>query len=168
MKMKKVLAIGLSTAMIMSVTPGMVNAANLDADVAVEEFSDDLDAEETVVLEEPEVEEDDSDQVIGVELQDEEVNELPTENQEVNDDVALFSDGEENASAVGDGTIADNIQWKLEDSNEDGLEDTLIISGNGDMPDYESYDAEPWYAYRKTITHLVIEDGISAVSFPTI
>ena len=163
MKMKKVLAIGLSTAMIMSVTPGMVNAANLDADVAVEEFSDDLDAEETVVLEEPEVEEDDSDQVIGVELQDEEVNELPTENQEVNDDVALFSDGEENASAVGDGTIADNIQWKLEDSNEDGLEDTLIISGNGDMPDYESYDAEPWYAYRKTITHLVIEDGITSI-----
>ena len=41
MKMKKVLAIGLSAAMIMSVTLGTVTAADLDADVAVEEFSDD-------------------------------------------------------------------------------------------------------------------------------
>lgn len=49
MKMKKVLAIGLSAAMIMSVKPGTVTAADLDADVAVEEFSDD--ADDTVALE---------------------------------------------------------------------------------------------------------------------
>lgn len=164
MKMKKVLAIGLSAAMIMSVTPGEVFASDLNADVAVEEFSDDADDTVASESEEPEVEENNSDQAADVEFQDEESDEQQPEDQEVqDDDVALFSDGEENASAVGDGTISDNIQWKLEDSNEDGLEDTLIISGNGDMPDYESYDAEPWYAYRKTITHLVIEDGITSI-----
>lgn len=164
MKMKKVLAIGLSAAMIMSVTSGTVTAADLDAEVVVEDFSDDVDEDVVSESEEPRVEENDSDQAADVEFQDEESDEQQPEDQGVqDDDVALFSDGEENASAVGDGTISDNIQWKLEDSNEDGLEDTLIISGNGNMPDYESYDAEPWYAYRKMITHLVIEDGITSI-----
>ena len=57
MKMKKVLAIGLSAAMIMSVTPGTVTADDLDADVAVEEFSDDADDTVALESEEPEVEE---------------------------------------------------------------------------------------------------------------
>ena len=47
MKMKKVLAIGLSAAMIMSVTSGTVTADDLDADVAVEDFSDEVDVEES-------------------------------------------------------------------------------------------------------------------------
>ena len=59
MKMKKVLAIGLSAAMVMSVTPGEVFASDLDADVAVEEFSNDVD--EDVLPEEPSVSESNTD-----------------------------------------------------------------------------------------------------------
>lgn len=42
MKLKKVLSMALSLAMIMSIVPGNVFAADLDADVAVEDFSDDV------------------------------------------------------------------------------------------------------------------------------
>ena len=162
MKMKKVLAIGLSAAMIMSVTPGEVFASDLNADVAVEEFSDDVDDTVALESEEPEIEENDSDQAAEIEFQDEDTDVQQNVDQEASsDEVTLFSDGEESISAVGD--VSDNIHWKLEDSNEDGLEDTLIISGRGDMPDYTSYEEAPWYAYRKTILHLTIEDGITSV-----
>ena len=64
MKLKKVLSMALSLAMIMSIVPGNVFAADLDADVAVEDFSDDVTVgvEENVVSEESEIIEEDSDQ----------------------------------------------------------------------------------------------------------
>lgn len=161
MKMKKVLAIGLSAAMIMSVTSGTVTADDLDADVAVEEFSDD--EESAVVAEETEVEENDSDQAIDVEFQDEDIEAQQLED----DDIALFSDGEDSAVSPGDdsqgitasGQVNESISWTLYDNGE------LVIDGIGDMPDYEFYTDTPWYAnYNYSIIKkLVIGKGITAI-----
>lgn len=162
MKMKKVLAIGLSAAMIMSVTPGTVTAADLDADVAVEEFSDDADDTVALESEEPEVEENDSDQAAEIEFQDEDTDVQQNVDQEASsDDVALFSDGEENAPAVGDGS--DDLQWHLEDSDEDGFDDTLVVDGYGDMSEYNSHTDYPWYPYANSVKYLVIGDNITAI-----
>ena len=73
MKMKKVLAIGLSAAMIMSVTSGTVTADDLDADVAVEDFSDEVDVEESDESENLDIVEAESDEeTTETEFQDEE------------------------------------------------------------------------------------------------
>ena len=164
MKMKKVLAIGLSAAMIMSVTPGEVFASDLDVDVAVEDFSDD--AEEVAVSEEAEVEEDDSDQVAEVEFQNEELDEQQPEDQEISDDdVALFSDGEKTAVSVGDdsreitarGQVDESISWTLYNDGE------LIIAGNGAIPLYTEDDLAQWSKYRNQIQRIVVKDGITEI-----
>lgn len=160
MGMKKVLTIGLSAAMIMSVTPGTVTAADLDADVAVEEFSDDADEAVVSESEEPEVEANDSDQVTEIEFQDEDTNVQQTEDQEVSDDdIALFSDGEESRTdadedsrkIIDSGDVNANIKWTLYDDGE------LVIEGNGDI-DY-SY----WGYYKDDIKSAVIKNGITSI-----
>lgn len=164
MKMKKALAIGLSATMIMSVTPGEVLAADLDADVTVEESTDVVDVEETVASEEPEVIEDDSDQAAEAEFSDEELDERQMEGQEVNDgdDSVLFSDGEEDIVNVEDGDDY-NIQWHLEDTDSDGFDDTLVINGSGPMLDYVNAKDYPWYPYANSVSNLVIGDYITDI-----
>ena len=133
MKMKKVLAIGLSAAMIMSVTPGTVTAADLDADVAVEEVSDD--EEEVVVSEEPEVEENDSDEVIEIEFQDE------NESQE-NEQIDVFDAGAETTSDVAElGKCGDNLTYIISGDESTGCK--LTINGTGDMYDYNENNLVP-------------------------
>lgn len=166
MKMKKALAIGLSAAMIMTVVPGNVFAAELEQEtVEIEDFSDDVEIENSDELGNQEfVEEEPEKETPEIEIQDDEAGQEKDLEQEINDgDIALFSDGEESVARVGDGEVSSNIQWKIEDLDEDGLEDTLTISGEGDMPDYTSYEEEPWYAYRKTIRHLIIGDEITSI-----
>lgn len=53
------------------------------------------------------------------------------------------------------GAIGDNLSWTL-----DG--DTLIISGDGKIPDYNDGQT-PWYDYNSQIKHIVIEKGITAI-----
>jgi hypothetical protein len=58
------------------------------------------------------------------------------------------------------GSEGDNLKWelvKIDDSNY-----TLIISGTGDMADYEAGKA-PWYGYREEITKLVLKSGITGI-----
>ena len=62
---------------------------------------------------------------------------------------------------------AENAKFTL---YEDG---TMVISGNGKMESYNNYDdcctkyriedEMPWYKYCDKITHLIIEDGITAI-----
>ncbi|MBQ7817982.1 MAG: leucine-rich repeat domain-containing protein, partial [Oscillospiraceae bacterium] len=59
---------------------------------------------------------------------------------------------------IAGGNCGDTITWTL---NSNG---TLIISGTGAMIDYEKdIGNQPWMGYRKSITALVIEDGIYRV-----
>ncbi|MBO5867885.1 MAG: leucine-rich repeat protein, partial [Oscillospiraceae bacterium] len=40
----------------------------------------------------------------------------------------------------------------------------FTITGNGDMPNYSSASAYPWYEYRNSISSVVIGDGVTAVA----
>ena len=61
--------------------------------------------------------------------------------------------------------IYKNVRWQL-DKNEDNAY-TLTLSGSGVMADYLAGSARPWNTYAKSITKLVVEDGISSVGSRT-
>ena len=168
--MKRVLALMLSSAMICTAVPGQVFAAEETLEV-VNEFSDESDENDSVEVEDQELEESDIDEdtsntdeeISEIDLQEGENSQQDLDIESGNNEDELFSDGENDAVFVKSGDVSDDIKWELDDSDDDGLEDTLIISGNGDMPDYTSYEEAPWYAYRKTISHLIIKDGITSI-----
>lgn len=61
-----------------------------------------------------------------------------------------------------EGKCGDNADWKLIDSNNDGLTDKLLISGTGDMYDYDqSANKAPWYDFRDEIPAVEIAEGIN-------
>ncbi len=51
-----------------------------------------------------------------------------------------------------------SITWKINTKTGE-----LIISGKGDMPDYEANDSWPFYKYSDSITSIYIEDGITSI-----
>ncbi len=53
------------------------------------------------------------------------------------------------------GTCGENVNWSLANG-------VLTISGTGPMKNY-SYASTPWYEYRKDITTVVIENGITSI-----
>lgn len=57
------------------------------------------------------------------------------------------------------GTCGENLTWTLSESGE------LRISGTGNMTNYSSYTGEdtPWYAYRDTITSVVLSTGVTGI-----
>ena len=55
------------------------------------------------------------------------------------------------------GTCGNNVTWVLENG-------TLTISGTGIMESYWSDLNVPWYSQRKTITGVVIEEGVTTIS----
>ena len=48
------------------------------------------------------------------------------------------------------------IKWKLSNG-------TLVISGNGEMPNYESNVSKSWHPYRNFITTVIIENGVTTI-----
>ena len=58
---------------------------------------------------------------------------------------------------VASGTCGRNLKWKLKYDDE-----TLIISGTGEMYNYTSNSA-PWYNYKSIITKAVIENGATSI-----
>ena len=54
------------------------------------------------------------------------------------------------------GDIEDGIKWELNDG-------TLIISGEGEIPDYIEESTAPWSDFNSQIKHIVVEKGITAI-----
>lgn len=54
-------------------------------------------------------------------------------------------------------TETPNIEWKFENG-------TLTISGTGDMTEYGSAEATPWYSNRTGILSIVVEDGVTGIA----
>ena len=148
MKLKKVLSIILSLAMIVSVAP--VESFADDLDVAVEEFADETD--EPIVIENED--ETLSDESVEVEIQDEDdQQDVDYDEENVAD---AFSDGREISVNVGDdsreitasGEASESITWTLYADGE------LVIEGSGEIPDYFIKDAgtgkstSPWNVYK--------------------
>ena len=59
------------------------------------------------------------------------------------------------ASAFAQGGTTGPLTWNLNN-------DVLIINGEGDMPDYEWYEA-PWTNYMKIINTVIIDDGVTTI-----
>ena len=58
------------------------------------------------------------------------------------------------AEVIESGECGDNLTWTLDD------EGTLVISGTGDMWDYDSLDTTPWRASSKKV---VLEKGVTYI-----
>lgn len=59
---------------------------------------------------------------------------------------------------IASGSCTDTIIWTL------GSDGVLLLSGTGEMCDYEKgANNQPWAGYRKYITALVIDDGITRI-----
>lgn len=61
------------------------------------------------------------------------------------------------AATVSSGTCGNNITWELSD------EGTLMLSGTGNMPNYDFYSHTPWYSYREQVKKVYIDSGITSV-----
>ncbi len=59
--------------------------------------------------------------------------------------------------AATSGTCGSNVTWELDDSG------TLTISGAGEMKDYSSSSAAPWYSVRESVFSVAIKDGITYI-----
>lgn len=62
-----------------------------------------------------------------------------------------------NAFSPTEGSCGENVTWKLENG-------VLTISGTGAMTDYVYFDKTPWYAQRKNVQKIVVEEGVTALS----
>ena len=78
-----------------------------------------------------------------------------TEAEEPEENEAVAVDFEDEETVDG-GSCGDGVNWVL---TQDG---TLIISGQGEMEDYQSSYA-PWYDYYEEIYAIVIEDGVESI-----
>lgn len=168
MKLKRVLSIMLSSTMIMSVATGEVFAADLAQAVEAEAFSDEVEESVTVENEDETL----NAESVEVEIQDENVQQ-DTETVDLNEvsvDEEVFDDGTEgdidfsaDTYSLGKKSLNDNTAYEMIDSDNDGIDETLIISGDGDMPDYSSSDDLPWGSYANGVTKVIIEDGVTNV-----
>ena len=56
-----------------------------------------------------------------------------------------------------------DVTWAACDTDGNSSYETLIISGNGSMADYNNADDQPWKDYRTIITSVVIESGVTHI-----
>ena len=59
------------------------------------------------------------------------------------------------SSIIASGTCGENLTWTV-------YSDTLVISGEGDMYDYD-YNNTPWYAYRDYIITVIIKNDVTSI-----
>lgn len=64
------------------------------------------------------------------------------------------------AATTASGTCGDNLTWVLDDAG------TLTITGTGKMDDWPAAgEGIPWYVYRKSVTSIVMEKGITNIEY---
>ena len=61
-----------------------------------------------------------------------------------------------NGEIVASGKISDTINWAYHSNG------CLEITGTGDMPDYDTYELQPWGDYRRSIKSIKVSDGITS------
>ena len=121
-------------------------------------FEEEPAAEELLTEEEPEIAPDDAAEDAGDEavfdvVAEEDLN-APVETAE--EEAELPEAVEEEEALVGAATpIADtSVTWEV-------IDDTLMLDGTGDVPDYASADAAPWYADAAVIKKISFGSGIT-------
>lgn len=61
------------------------------------------------------------------------------------------------AEQIASGTCGDGLTWTLDDMGH------LTISGTGSMEDHEDPDDAPWSAYKSSVFHVTIGEGVTQV-----
>ncbi|MCD8133911.1 MAG: leucine-rich repeat domain-containing protein, partial [Clostridiales bacterium] len=56
------------------------------------------------------------------------------------------------------GTCGENVTWTLD--TDTGV---LTISGTGDMADWSTRSDVPWYSYRRSISAVTIDEGVTSI-----
>ena len=67
------------------------------------------------------------------------------------------TDTRDDGTITAKGRCGENATWTL---YTDG---SLVISGNGDIPDYDVNTKSPWFDYRASVSSIVVEDGITRI-----
>lgn len=55
-----------------------------------------------------------------------------------------------------EGECGENMRWSLSDG-------VLEITGSGAMTEYDPYTDSPWFEYRKSVTKVLVADGVTSV-----
>ena len=71
--------------------------------------------------------------------------------------VAAAAEGE----IVDSGECGDNLTWTF--YRDDGLFGSLVITGTGQMQDYDESNQVPWKSYSSSIHTLVLDEGITHI-----
>lgn len=164
MRKKRILVVLLSSAIVFSGMPGNVFAAEEftqeEEFFGGEDVTEDIAEEPTEDVGESVLESDQgAEEFAG--FSDGEGEDFVTEDDEINPEAELFTDGE---SAGTEDTEQNNIKWEIVDSDDDGMDDTLVISGNGDMEIYQGAKYTPWYSYVNSIENIIIGNDITSIS----
>ena len=72
--------------------------------------------------------------------------------------ICIFPVGTVHAETViASGVCGDNLQWKINDSRQ------LIITGSGDMYDYDGGKFAPWDVHYKKFTSILLPEGLTSI-----
>lgn len=84
------------------------------------------------------------------------VSEDTTTPEEPEDPTVIPDRPEGNGEIVASGKVSDTINWAYHSNG------CLEITGTGDMPDYDTYELQPWGDYRHDIKSIKVSDGITS------
>ncbi len=90
-------------------------------------------------------------------VEDTTVPEDTTTPEEPEDPTVIPDRPEGNGEIVDSGVVSDTINWAYHSNG------CLEITGTGDMPDYDTYELQPWGNYRRNIKSIKISDGITSL-----
>ena len=119
-------------------------------------FSAEAAAEEEDIYSEEEESEADVAEEIAQEYEPQE-SEEETEETVFDDGVAQTGDAQNSGDIVRDGSCGANLEWAYYS------DDTLVISGTGDMADYSTSYVCPWKRYARSMKKAIIENGVTSI-----
>lgn len=146
--MKRVLSFILSIVMVFSMLPLQSFADELPEVEIIETQAEEPAVETTEVSEEVTEAAEETTEVT------EEATEAAEETTEATEETVAQIIARDAAMAYS-GTCGENLTWTLD-------ENTLTISGTGDMDDFASHES-PWDDYESHIHYVVIEDGVTGI-----
>ena len=166
MKIKKILATGLSIIMIMSAIDVYADAVELTiiddgvieineevgSEVSQESYEKKLD-EEALTMDIPEIKKDESSADVDIDT----FNDSFQADNVISGSEDIFSDGV-NENNIASGKCGDNINWILDS------EGTLTLYGEGVTYDYSMHTKNmPWYSYNGEIVNIKVSEGITEI-----
>jgi len=67
-------------------------------------------------------------------------------------------------NSLDSGSCGDDLSWYLTDTDADGIGETLVIHGSGEMRVTRRASDVPWHAYRSSIKSIILSPGLTTIS----